>query len=77
MAGTIELTSGDWHRILHQLESEYPMSWTMIRFVQKRELGFTVRTHREWQPQMVEYVEKYYLDFFDDTKETWFRMKYL
>lgn len=77
MAKTIKLTIDEWYNIRDQLEQEYPSSWIMIRYVQKRELGFTVRLQKEWEPQMVSYKETYCLDFFDDTKETWFRMKYL
>lgn len=77
MARTIQLSAPEWTRIRDQLEQEYPPSWIIIRFVQQRELGFTVRLHKEWEPEMVSYKETYCLDFFDDTKETWFRMKYL
>ena len=49
----------------------------MIREVMKRELGFTTRMHRQWDPGMVNYQEHVVLDFWNDEKETFFRLKYL
>jgi hypothetical protein len=52
----------------------------------QRELGFTTRLHREWLVEnnsggeydgYGDYQESIYLDFVDDNKETFFRLKYL
>jgi hypothetical protein len=51
----------------------------------RRELGCTSRTHRFWKPQdgvgvydgYGDYVVEIHLDFYDDAKETMFRLKYL
>jgi hypothetical protein len=51
----------------------------------QRELGFTTRLHREWIAEdgagqydgYGNYQESIYLDFVDDAKETFFRLKYL
>jgi hypothetical protein len=48
----------------------------MIRDVMKRELGFLPRLHTEWSDQQG-HIEMIYLDFYDDAKETFFRLKYL
>lgn len=82
MAGTIKLTRAEWKPIADRLSAECPKSWTTITFVQKRELGFTVRYHQEKLYDGTEgngYSTKNYicLDFYDDVKETYFRMKYL
>jgi len=74
----ITLTGAKWRDIRQQLSKEYPMSIVNIRSTMKRELGFTPRFHKQEH-----YVINYngngivYLDFFDDVKETWFRLKYL
>lgn len=74
----LSLTASEWKNIRRQLKEEY--NWKpsvfMIREVMKRELGFTVRFHSVYEEQ-TGYVEFIYLDFYDDAKETWFRLKYL
>ena len=72
----IELTLTEWKPISDRLLEDCPLSWTMIRSVQKRELGFTVRYHQDFD-QYNRVVNTVCLDFYDDAKETWFRMKYL
>lgn len=66
----ITLTETEWIPIRKRLKEEY--SWKpsimLIREVMRRELGFTIR---EKPPNMI------CLDFFDDVKETHFRLKYL
>lgn len=82
MAGTIKLTRKEWQPISDRLSKECPKSWTTITYVQKRELGFTVRHHTEkvydGQTEGGYNVSFFVcLDFYDDVKETYFRMKYL
>lgn len=69
----ITLTPSEWTPIRRQLKDDFQWkpSVLMIRDVMRRELGFTVRLHQE------NYVEVICLDFYDDAKETWFRLKYL
>lgn len=80
MAKSIELTNREWRQVQETIRAECPPSYLLIREVQRRELGFTVRKHRAW----IEdgdfgsgYKDIIVLDFYDDVKETWFRMKYL
>lgn len=83
MAGTIKLNRKEWKNISDQLVKDCPRSWTTITYVQKRELGFTVRYHKEpvmsneRTGEFMYYKETICLDFYDDVKETFFRMKYL
>lgn len=88
MAGTITLTHNAWHEIRDRLMEDYPRSYLLLNSVMKRELGFTVRNHREYPKDeddviydsngsWVLYKEVICLDFYDDVKETFFRMKYL
>lgn len=77
----IKLTLTEWAAIRERLVQEYPPSVIIIREVMKRELGFTVRRHREWieQPGHEGYYprDNIYLDFYNDNQETFFRLKYL
>ena len=83
----VKLTLNEWASIYNQLAVEFPPSYLLIRDAMKRNLGFTVRKHEEWilrqvDPKDVGFGTKYKtecvcLDFFDTTKETWFRLSYL
>ena len=88
MANSIRLTTSQWHQIRQLIREEYPTrdSVLIIRSVMQRELGFTTRLHREWLEEdgpagsydgYGNYQESIYLDFVDDAKETFFRLKYL
>ena len=68
----------EWEQLKLKLvkENELKPSIFMIREVMKRELGFTTRMHRQWDPGMVNYQEHMFLDFWNDEKETFFRLKY-
>ena len=74
----LTLTASEWRNIRRKLREDYASkpSVMMIREVMKRELGFTTRYHKVYKEQ-TGYIEFIYLDFFDDAKETWFRLKYL
>lgn len=75
----IALTSKEWTPIRQKIAIEYKWkpSVLLIRETMKRELGFTTRYHKEWDPGMVRYKEIVCLDFYDDATETMFRLKYL
>ena len=88
MANSIKLTEQQWHDIRLRIREEYPTqpSILLIRSTMQRELGFTERLHREWIQEdgpagsydgYGNYQESIYLDFVDDAKETFFRLKYL
>jgi hypothetical protein len=75
----IKLSEAEWSPIYNSIAREFPASYLLIRDVQRRELGFTVRRHQAWVPKMDGgyYGTEIHLDFYDEAKETWFRMKYL
>ena len=79
MANSIQFTMEEWVQLKLKLVKEHELksSIFMIREVMKRELGFTTRMHRQWDPGMVNYQEHVLLDFWNDEKETFFRLKYL
>ena len=79
MAKSIQFTPEEWEQLKLKLVKEHELkpSVFMIREVMKRELGFTTRMLRQWDPGMVNYQEHVLLDFWNDEKETFFRLKYL
>ena len=79
MAKSIQFTVGEWTQLRLKMTKDHELkpSVFMIREVMKRELGFTTRVHRQWDPGMVNYQEHVVLDFWNDEKETFFRLKYL
>lgn len=72
----ITLSDREWNKLRPKVFADYPISVMLIREVMKRELGFTVREHR-WYTEQHGYQNNICLDFYDDSKETWFRLKYL
>jgi hypothetical protein len=79
MAKSIQFTVEEWAQLRLKMAKDHELkpSIFMIREVMKRELGFTTRMHRQWDPGMVNYQEHVLLDFWNDEKETFFRLKYL
>lgn len=68
----ITLVEKDWNELKETLAEDHGPSVMLLRGKCKDVLGFTVRygTYENWPERKV------FLDFFDDTKETWFIMKY-
>ena len=80
MAKSIQFTMEAWVQLKLKMTKDQELekaSVFMIREVMKRELGFTTRMHRQWDPGMVNFQEYVLLDFWNDEKETFFRLKYL
>jgi hypothetical protein len=78
MAKSIHLSIDEWSKIRRSIKEEYQInkpSILLIKSVLKRELGFSVRLHSEWAND--NRLKSIYLDFYDDAKETMFRLKYL
>ena len=76
-----------WEPIKQKILAEYGPSH-MIRWVMRRELGFTVRLHQNWQTVNKNHVgdditvrwyfqNQVHLDFFNDAAQSWFQLKYL
>ena len=75
----------EWQTILDQLYLEYGLK-IGISWVMRRELGFTVRSHRALVPNTTKpkpgrpdmhYEQQVHLDFFNESTQTWFVLKYL
>lgn len=83
----ITFTEQEWYFLHKKLLEEYPPSVMLLRYKMKEVLGFTVREHKEWietKPASEKQIRAkgYYktsicLDFYNDSMETWFRLKYL
>ena len=69
----ITFSEKEWNSVKETLVEDHGPTIMLFRNRCKDTLGFTVRygIYAEWPKRDV------HLDFFDDTKETWFRMKYL
>lgn len=76
-----------WEPIKQKILAEYGASH-MIRWVMKRELGFTVRYHQHWITINKNFLgedisprgymqNQVHLDFFNDATQSWFQLKYL
>ena len=82
---TIKLTEKQWQDISAKITQDYSKATLLIRPVMQRELGFVTRNHRYWKPAEStgvydgygDYVVEVHLDFYDEVKETMFRLKYL
>lgn len=75
----IVLTHAEWRPIFAQLKEEYKSkpSVFLLRDAMKRELGFTVREHREWVHSLGHHQSDIRLDFYTESAHSWFRLKYL
>lgn len=70
------LTRRQWSAIKEELARQHAPSVIMIRGKMRKVLGFTPREHRQWEPGMVSYRDLIHLDFFDESKRTFFLLKY-
>lgn len=74
-----------WREIRDQLINEFGPS-IVIRSRMRRELGFTVREHRQWISNIYDakkhrelgyYQDQVHLDFYNDAAQSWFQLRYL
>lgn len=74
----IVFTPKEWTPIRNRIKQDYAHkpSVMLIRDSMKRELGFTVREHRVYSEQRGSELS-ICLDFYDESMETLFRLKYL
>jgi len=76
----VELTIQQWHILKRHLTSKHPPSTMLIRDAMRRELGFTVRegivSTRTSGLGNIELIGTIYLDFYDDSVQSWFMLKY-
>jgi hypothetical protein len=73
---TVKLSQASWLKIYDDIAHQYPHSVLLVRSKMKSVLGFTSRTHREWDAGVVNQIEQIHLDFFSENKYTMFLLKY-
>jgi hypothetical protein len=82
----------DWYRVLDRLAEDFGQAIRM-RFIMRRELGFTARDHRGLErnltivdmmdshhvsaPTGYHYEQQVHLDFYTEASQSWFILKYL
>lgn len=81
MNKSITLSKDSWDKLHRQLSQDNHSSVMLIREKMKVVLGFVVRKHREWIPEKGydgygNWEETIKLDFYDESKKTWFLIKY-
>ena len=76
MSKPIEISYGQWKRLLGQLMQDYPHSVMLIRAKMKSRLGFTPREYKEWDKGGGYRKNCVMLDFYSEKKRTFFIMKY-
>jgi len=74
---TLVLTEYKWHEIYNQIRQEHGDSVILLSWKLKETLGFTVRRHRDYDPDKGHMVNDIRLDFYDQTAITFFQLKYL
>jgi hypothetical protein len=78
----IVLSEENWYKLKYHLQQSHPKSVMMVRWKMREVLGFTDRLHTKWinKPNKwggMSYEERQiHLDFFDETKRTFFLLKY-
>jgi hypothetical protein len=74
---TLTIDLKDWEPIRQRLRRDFGDSMILLSFKMKRELGFTVRRHAQWDESKYKHIDDIRLDFDDESKAVWFRLKYL
>ena len=78
---------GEWEPIWARILEEHGARMA-IRWVMQRDLGFTVRHHRGLVPNLpalrhhaggsnMHYEDQIHLDFFTESAQSWFQLRYL
>jgi len=72
---------GDWACVREKIKQEHGVGIFAISWRLKRELGFTVRYHKEFKPyqnsDIFHYHTQVHLDFFNEASQSWFMLKYI
>lgn len=86
MANTIRIQMDQWPALKARIEADHGDRIFLISWRLRRDLGFTLRLHRDCEKTRFPgedtytftYSEDYMcLDFYDDAMETMFRLRYL
>ena len=74
----IELTLDEWQQIRESIRATHGDSMVILSFKMKRELGFTVRHHRQRSETdgFWGYHESIHVDFYSEQAKVWFLLTY-
>jgi hypothetical protein len=74
----LELTHEEWYKIRDKIRAVHGDSMVILSFKMKRELGFTVRHHREREETdgFWGYKEAIHVDFYTEEAKVWFLLTY-
>ncbi len=67
---SLQVSKKDYAVLMNRLVAEYGMR-ILLSWVSRRELGFTIRSHRPRSGG-----EQIFLDFYDEASKTFFLLKY-
>lgn len=73
---TLIFTERQWNKIYRRIRDDYGDAVILISWKLKEELGFTVRRHRDYDPVNGHMREDIRLDFYDEAKMVFFKLKY-
>ena len=73
---TLIFTERQWNKVYHRIRDDYGDAVILISWRLKQELGFTVRRHRDYDPVNGHMREDIRLDFYDEAKMVFFKLKY-
>ena len=80
MIKPIELSKAQWEKLYEQLKKDYPPSVMLIRNKMRSKLGFVDREYKHWDDNMGKYggwrKNCVMLDFYSESKRTFFMLKY-
>jgi len=71
----VVLSQDAWYKLKERLQQDHPRSVVMVRWKMREVLGFTPREHEEWIGTPG-YRTTVHLDFFDESKRTFFLLRY-
>jgi len=71
----IELTKAEWLHLRENLVREHGQK-ILISWVMRRECGFTIREHTQWDRDYSNHHTVYCLDFYDEQMKVWYLLKY-
>lgn len=72
----IVLSRDQWYRLKERLRRDHSPSVMLVRSKMRDVLGFTDRAHTTWNEAKLCTVTRFHLDFFDESKQTFFLLKY-
>ena len=80
MTKALVLNPSQWEKLKSRLIQDYSLSTVVLSYKMKEVLGFSVRTHTEWNKdsEFGHMVSKITirLDFYNEPKRTMFMLKY-